>query len=424
MSERPNNVEAAIIAAVMIEPQYLDLLKSSGITEETFADSFLGRVYATMRELSGRGITPDLLALSEAFPDRTADLLDIQSGVVSTAEIESWVMLAKEEQAKRMIARGAAELSGKLKAPNANPQALIAEIGVTLEKASALIAGRKETTLKDALREYLEARAAGSADSIHWFKPHTEGRSKMHQLKREMFIIAADSGEGKTEIACSVVRDNLLEDKLCMYVCTESGTGDILARIAAQFCGVSHQIANMEFPPVQEMRTLSHQMRELAEDYAERLFIFGSETGVNSPEAIRQEVKRIIAEHGRLDLLVVDYIQDLTASAALGRKDQHERIGGMAKHIHDTLMLYNVGGIVLSQLSRDTKNSGPPGMNRLRGSGELEHCPHAIMMLWRDPKNRETKFYSVKARNMAPVSLTLKWTGAGYESAPRFTPIG
>ncbi|MGN0870647.1 MAG: DnaB-like helicase C-terminal domain-containing protein [Victivallales bacterium] len=423
MNERPNNVEAAIVAAVMIEPQYLDLLKSSGITEQTFADSFLGRVYATMRELSGRGITPDLLALSEAFPDRTEDLLDIQSGVVSTAEIESWIRLAKEDQARRMIARGAAELSGKLKAPNANPQELITEIGVTLEKASALIAGRKETTLKDALREYLEARAAGSADAVHWFKPHTEGRSKMHQLKREMFIIAADSGEGKTEIACSVVRDNLLDGKACMYVCTESGTGDILARIAAQFCGVSHQIANMEYPPVQEMRTLSNQMRELAEDYADRLFIFGSETGVNSPEAIRQEVKRIIAEHGRLDLLVVDYIQDLTASAALGRKDQHERIGGMAKHIHDTLMLCNVGGIILSQLSRDTKNSGPPGMNRLRGSGELEHCPHAIMMLWRDKKNHETKFYSVKTRNMAPVSLTLKWTGAGYESAPRFETI-
>ena len=198
MSERSNNVEAAIVAAVMIEPQYLDLLKSSGITEQTFADSFLGRVYATMRELSGRGITPDLLALSDAFPDRQADLLDIQSGVVSTAEIESWIRLAKEDQARRMIASGAAELSKKLKAPNANPQELIAEIGVTLEKASALIAGRKETTLKDALREYLEARAAGSADAIHWFKPHTEGRSKMHQLKREMFIIAADSGEGKT----------------------------------------------------------------------------------------------------------------------------------------------------------------------------------------------------------------------------------
>ena len=414
-----DNVEAALLSAVMIEPQLLDLLKGSGITDETFSDMFLRKVYCAMRELSSRGITPDLLSLSETFPDRQEDLLDIQSCVVSTAEIESWIRLAKENQAKRMLEGGAAELSRKLKAPSAEPKALIDAMSATLEKASALIAGRKETTLRDALREYLEARAAGSADQIHWFKPHSEGRSKIHHLKREMFIIAAESGEGKTEIACSIVRDNLLEEKRCMYVCTESGSGDILARIASQFCGVSHHVANMEFPPP-EMRTLAKQMKELSETYAELLFIFGSETGVNSPEAIRQEVKRIIAEHGRLDLLVVDYMQDLTSSAALNRREQHERIGAMAKHIHDTLMLHNVGGIVLSQLSRDMKNSGPPGKNRLRGSGELEHCPHAIFMLWRDPKTRETKFYTVKARNMAPLSLNLKWTGSSYESAPRF----
>ena len=251
-----DNVEAALLSAVMIEPQLLDLLKGSGITDETFSDMFLRKVYCAMRELSSRGITPDLLSLSETFPDRQEDLLDIQSCVVSTAEIESWIRLAKENQAKRMLEGGAAELSRKLKAPSAEPKALIDGMSATLEKASALIAGRKETTLRDALREYLEARAAGSADQIHWFKPHSEGRSKIHHLKREMFIIAAESGEGKTEIACSIVRDNLLEEKRCMYVCTESSSGDILARIASQFCGVSHHVLIVLYVPLVQPRRL------------------------------------------------------------------------------------------------------------------------------------------------------------------------
>lgn len=419
-----DNIEIALIASVFWEPEQLDKLKTCGITKDTFADAFLSQVYVTMLDLSAKGITPDIIALNNVYPDRGGDLLDIQRAIVSTAEIDSWIMIAKEKQALRLISEKATELIKELKIPKKAIPELIAKMNATLETATGLIAGRKQVSLKDAYREYIEARAAGSKEQIYWFKPHTEGRFKIHQMRREMFIVAGDSGTGKTEIACGIARDNLLEGKSVMYVCTESSGGDILARIASQFCGVSHHIANLADPPKNYMKTLAQQMKELADTYdKKKLFIFGAETGVNSPESIRQEVKRIIAECGKLDLLIVDYIQDLSPSPVMRKMDLHERIGSMAKHIHDTLMMYNVGGIVLSQLNRDSKNTGAPMMNRLRGSGELEHCPHAILMLWRDHKNQETKLYSVKTRNMAPVSIQLKWTGCGYESNARFEQI-
>lgn len=94
---------------------------------------------------------------------------------------------------------------------------------------------------------------------------------------------------------------------------------------------------------------------------------------------------RRLRRAGKLDLLIIDYLQimDTSGSAAKGREGQ---ISEISRNLKTLSMALNIPIIVLSQLNRDIENriGGLPKLSDLRESGAIEQDADIIMFVHRD----------------------------------------
>lgn len=128
---------------------------------------------------------------------------------------------------------------------------------------------------------------------------------------------------------------------------------------------------------------------------------------------IRRGCRRIIAEHGRLDLVVVDYIQLMSSDLARKGATRTEELADMSRRLKLLADELAVPMIVLSQLSRGSEDRADPRpkLRDLRESGALEQNADTVAFLHR--RNHRvsgtTEFIAEKQRNgpTGTVNLTI-----------------
>ena len=89
--------EQKLLAAVMIEPDYIDMLRNQGVRAELFESPVHRRLFEAAEKqyrVSGTVELTDLAGeLGSSVTDPGAVLMEIQSAAASTAGIESWIRL-------------------------------------------------------------------------------------------------------------------------------------------------------------------------------------------------------------------------------------------------------------------------------------------------------------------------------------------
>jgi replicative DNA helicase len=126
------------------------------------------------------------------------------------------------------------------------------------------------------------------------------------------------------------------------------------------------------------------QDREKLNDAAEQLRhanIFIDDSSALSIMSLRSRARRIQARHG-LDMIVVDYLQLLTAPGAENRLQEISIISRSLKGIAREL---DIPVVALAQLSRQVELRDPPRpqLSDLRESGSIEQDADVVMMLYR-----------------------------------------
>jgi len=113
--------------------------------------------------------------------------------------------------------------------------------------------------------------------------------------------------------------------------------------------------------------------------------LFIDEQSVVTPSIIRRSAKKAMREMGKLDFIVVDYMQLMTTDTKSqgNRTNDVSEISRQLKQIAKTL---NVPMIVLSQLNRslESRQNKRPIMSDLRESGAIEQDADVIAFLYRD----------------------------------------
>ena len=106
--------------------------------------------------------------------------------------------------------------------------------------------------------------------------------------------------------------------------------------------------------------------------------------------AVRNKVRRVRREYGRVGLLVVDYLQLMVGDGSeQNRNGEIEKISRGLKSLAKEL---NVPVLVLSQLNRSAeKEDRTPRLSDLRESGSIEQDADVVLMLAR-PKEADEKF--------------------------------
>jgi replicative DNA helicase len=224
----------------------------------------------------------------------------------------------------------------------------------------------------------------------------------------QLIVLAARPGIGKTALALNWFLRAGMNGKRCLYFSLEMSKEELWNRLISDKSGVDLR----KMVENRDMESFDHFAAAKRE--VDLLQLHVDERGKITTSAIQAQVDRLIAKHGRVDLVVVDYLQLL--SSAQGNKNQTEtiRIGEITRALKILAKDRHVPIVLLSQLNREVekRSSARPQLSDLRDSGCIEQDADLVMFIHRNMKETNADLILAKHRNGPVMTLPLQFDPA------------
>lgn len=195
----------------------------------------------------------------------------------------------------------------------------------------------------------------------------------------EFVIIAGRPAMGKTALALNMAEHCALEGKVAAVFSMEMTKVELARRSLASVGGISLNSLRTGKLTDDDWSLLSMAMGRLHE-----AGLIVDETGGLTLGQLRAKARRIKRKSGRLDLVVIDYIQLMEA----GRdgENRNAEITAISRGIKAMAKELGCPVIGLSQLSRkvEERTSKRPIMSDLRESGAIEQDADLILLMYRE----------------------------------------
>jgi replicative DNA helicase len=205
--------------------------------------------------------------------------------------------------------------------------------------------------------------------------------------KGELIIIAARPSMGKTALAINIAENVAVKGKaIVAFFSLEMSKESLLRRILASQAGVDQRRLQTGFLPDDDKTKLHHALNQLVET---RLFI--DDTAAISLAEMRAKARRLKHIKKGLDLIVVDYLQLMTATVPSSGKRNYENrtqeVSAISRGLKALAKELNVPVVALSQLSRagvQRKDDHRPMLSDLRESGSIEQDADVVAFIHRE----------------------------------------
>jgi len=209
----------------------------------------------------------------------------------------------------------------------------------------------------------------------------------------DLVILAGRPGMGKTALATNiafhVARNYKFEEKngvrkttaggVVAFFSLEMSAEQLATRLLSEYARISSSNIRKGEIKKQDYDALVDAARELNE-----IPLFIDDTGGLPVAVMAARARRLKRTAGSLDLIVVDYLQLLTAQNRRndGRVQEVSEITQVLKSLAKEL---NVPVLALSQLSRNVESRTPPKpqLSDLRESGSIEQDADVVMFVYR-----------------------------------------
>ena len=395
----PSNLEAerAVLGSCLLDRDAL-VDVTEFLSPDDFYDLNYRDVYNVILEMTQRSKPVDMLTLSAELSDR--GLLEKLGGQSFLAAIVDSTPTAANAEYHARIVRDKAVRRRLISAGNAITRMGYEEgkdLSELLEDAERLVfevsKTRNESNFKslaevmkstfDKIQEAF-AREDNSLTGIDTgfidFNKVTRG------LQRgALNIIAARPSMGKTALAMNIARNVAVKTKLPVLVFSlEMGAEQLAMRLLSAESRINLQdLFNGTFGN-NDWRTLQEAASTLIEA---PLYI--DDSSVLTTIEMKARSRRFKAKHGELGLIVVDYLQLMSASRTMDNK-QNE-VAEISRGLKAIARELDVPVIALSQLSRsvESRDNKKPQLSDLRDSGAIEQDADLVALLYRDSYYKE-----------------------------------
>jgi len=379
-------LEKNVIAATLADPESADDLVES-INDEHFTDNKMKDIYRWIvkqrnknKELSIVKLAAETNIKPEDLPEK--DLFH---------EFDDSIELLKKNKAYRDMNA----VSRKLHHLTKNKELSLDEFYNKAQEMVFSVTSKTENeknsfTLGEALMQsyesYIQRREGVNKDNV---------KSGYYQIDKRfggftrghLTVIAADSSVGKTAFAISIVRNKLVNHEKCAFISLEMQAKEITDRMVVGEARVpmNDYTQNAQKLSETQQKAINYAFNRF-DDYEENLYI-NDKRGMKIDEvlAVCRKAKTNLKE---LDLLVIDYLQDIALEHKGNKSDE---LGEIVVKIRALAKQLDVPIILLSQLNRGHNQQGKrPTMANLRGSGEIEETADEIWLLYR-PDREQSK---------------------------------
>jgi replicative DNA helicase len=205
--------------------------------------------------------------------------------------------------------------------------------------------------------------------------------------KGELIIIAARPSMGKTALAINIAQNAAITSKATVAVFSlEMSKESLLRRMLSSQSGVDQRKLQTGFLGRDDHGKLQHALEQLVEA---RLFIDDS-AGISLAE-MRAKARRLKQNAGGLDLIVVDYLQLMSATlpSAGGKRYENrtQEVAAISRGLKALAKELDVPVMAVSQLSRASERRGDdkrPMLSDLRESGSIEQDADVVAFIHRE----------------------------------------
>jgi replicative DNA helicase len=392
------DAERSILGAILLD-NHLYNEAAEKITADDFALDSHRRIFSRMAEMIDAGRAVDIVTLPEELAKRkeieaiggVAYLFSLTEGLPRRLSIEEYVRIVKDKSLLRQlinicstaITRAADQGEEALEVLNAAESGLleVTERGITRGFASIPEIVRDSFGTIDNL--YKEGReVTGLATHFIDFDRMTSGLQPS-----ELIIIAARPSMGKTAWAINIAQNAAVQGgKVVAVFSLEMSKESLLRRMLASQALVDSQKIQKGFLLREDQQKLTHALEQLAESK-----IYIDDTPGISLTEMRAKARRLRQMSGGLDLIVIDYLQLMTASAAGPGARKYENrtqeVSAISRGLKALAKEMNVPVIALSQLSRASEQRGgdkKPMLSDLRESGSIEQDADVVAFIHRE----------------------------------------
>jgi replicative DNA helicase len=198
----------------------------------------------------------------------------------------------------------------------------------------------------------------------------------------DLVIIAARPSMGKTALAMNIVEHVALHLKKAAAVFSMEMSGPQLAMRMIGSVGRVNQ---------HELRTGTFQeddwsrLVDAVGKLNEAQIYIDDTAGLNALE-VRSRARRLHRQCGGLSLIVVDYLQLMSASGGGREENRATEVAEISRSLKGLAKELNVPVVALSQLNRsvESRQDKRPMMSDLRESGAIEQDADVILFIYRD----------------------------------------
>jgi len=390
------DAECAVLGGIMLDPEALERLEGI-LSPDHFYISANGKIFNAIESLSSEGSPVDALTVKD-YLERTGELDqcggeaylgDLITLIPTSANVRHYAEIVRERAILRSLLKVCSEISSEV---YENPIKAVAEhLDISETKMLAVAESFNQSrpnfhTLKDLLHSgyrELEKRYADKRDITGVTTGFTDLDKSTAGLQRgDLIVIAGRPSMGKTAFVMNLAQNAAIrgeEPNVVAVFSLEMSAQQISMRLLAAESRVD----------MSKMRTgtfVTDDWRKLASGTAKlsEAPIFVDDTPAISVNEVRAKCRRLKRDNGRLDMVLIDYLQLMTGNANAERKDLE--ISEMTRSLKGLAKELDVPILILSQLNRslESRSDKRPMMSDLRESGAIEQDADVIMFIYRD----------------------------------------
>jgi replicative DNA helicase len=391
--------EKTILGAILLD-NAAHAEAAEKLAEDDFSLDSHRRIFLRMTELMNSQRAVDIVTLANELArykeveavGGVAYLASLTEGLPRRPVIEEYIRIVKDKSLLRKlmgicsmaIARAADQSETALEVLGAAESQLmeVSEKGITqgLQRLDQIVQNSFGSI--DNLYSQGQHKVTGLATGFYKLDEMTSGLQK-----GELIVIAGRPSMGKTALAINIAENAAVDSHAIVAIFSLEMTREALLR---RMLASQAKVDQRKLQTGEIFRDDRAKLQKALGDLVESRLFIDDTAGISLSE-MRAKARRLRQNAGGLDLVVVDYMQLMSATlpSAGGKRYENrtQEVSAISRGLKALAKELNVPVVALSQLSRASERRGEdkrPFLSDLRESGSIEQDADVVAFIHRE----------------------------------------